>query len=380
MAGLIGRLREKAYLLKKVSPGLPVTSLYLTLDRARDQKKGYLMTFRQLRREAEERVGSLPRREALSLRADLERMEKWLRERRGFEEKACALFSSAEEGFWEEVTLPHPVPPLLVHDPLPYRLPLVEQASEEPGVVALLGRNLARFFLLAGGEMTELSSFCSDVPQNVKEGGWRSYEEKRIDHHILDHLHQHLRKAGETLLRFLRDTGSSWAVVGGSDEGRSHFQKVAPEEVLRAVIGYVDLPVEAEVRPVAEAAWTLYRGWREDQVEELLSRAEEKVARGEAAVGPEDVTLALERGAVEVLLLKSHLRLPGFSCACGSISPSRDGLPWRCLRCFSPEPGERREGAEYLLRRAEEQGSRIRFFSSEKLGASTGGLLALLRF
>lgn len=380
MAGLIGKLRDKAEFLKQVVSRVPVTSLYLTLDRARDQRKGYLMTFRALRREAEEQAASLPRREVLSLREDLERMERWLQERRGFEDRACALFSAAEEGFWEEISLPDPVPPILVHDPLPYRLPLVEQASEEPGVVALLGRNLARFHLLAGGEVLELASFCSDVPQNVKEGGWRSYEEKRIDHHILDHLHQHLRRAGEALVRFLRESGASWAVVGGSDEGRSHFQKVAPEEALRPVIGFLDIPVEAEMQEVAKAARTLYRGWREDQVGELLSRAQEKTVRGEAALGPEDVTLALERGAVEVLLLQSHLRLPGFACACGGISPSRNGLPWRCLRCFSPEPRERREGAEYLLRRAEEQGSRIRFFSSESLAASTGGLLALLRF
>lgn len=359
--------------------GVMVTSLYLPIDRARDQARGYLNVFRRLRQEATERARPLSHRQSQSLREDLDRMEAWLRTHRGFEEKGVAFFSCAADGFWAVLPLSALLEPAVVTDVVTYRLPLLAQAwSQPPGIVLVVGRQTARFLCLQTGSLVERGSFCDEVPQNVREGGWANLQEKRIDRHILDHLYRHVRQAVAALAEVVAACHARWLVLAGPGEVRALARQELPAEWGRMLIGELDAPAEASPAELDRTVRDLVSRWREEEARGLLARAVELASRGQAALGPADVAAASMRGAVRQLVMRSGLRLGGYSCSCGFVTPSAE--PWRCLNCLSDQPGAPREAAQHLADAAAEQGAELAFVRADAFPAGTSGVAALLRF
>ncbi len=359
--------------------GLLVTSLYLPLDRARDQARGYLNVFRTLGQEVALVGGSLPRRARQSLREDVERMGAWLRTQRGFAAKGAAFFSCAADGFWSVLPVDGHVRPLAVADRVTYRLPLLERSwLLPPGLVLAVGRQTARFLHLHDGALVERGGFCNEVPQNVREGGWANLEERRIDRHILDHLGRHVRQAVGALADVAGGAAAEWLVLAGPAEVRSLARQALPQDWARRLLGEVDAAADVSAAEMEAIVLDLVARHRQERGAALMRQAAELAARGQAALGPHDVSAALQRGAVRQLILRTGVRLRGYECACGFVTP--EGEPWRCLRCLGGTRGQAREATQYLVDAACEQGAEIAFTRGEEQAAEVPEVAALLRY
>lgn len=316
----------------------PVSSLYLTLDRARDPQRGYVASLKNLVREAARHpaAADLGRDERRSLEEDWAAMLEAVEGARGFDAPAVAVFACSGRGFWSSLNLPAPVENRLQVGSRPYVGPLVRlRSAHGAGLVLIVGRDRARLLRVREGRAIAEERWESDVPRRVKEAGWLSWNEKRIDHHVLDHLHRHLKDSVSRLAARFRQGGSDWIVAGGSDEPRALLDRHLPPDVAAALIGRVDVPVEAPSHEILALVSDEERKRREARLKGLFTRLEAAAASGWGALGFTDTAAAVGRGAVEVLLLSPELHAPGYRCrACGMLAAEETrAASARCPGC-----------------------------------------------
>lgn len=315
----------------------PVSSLYLTLDRARDPQRGYIAALKNLIREAgQQPAASFDREQRRSLEADWAAMIEVVEGVRGFASQGLAIFSCNGRGFWSSLDLPAPVANRLQFGSRPYLGPLVRLRGElGSGLVLVVGRDRARLLRVREGRVVAEERWEGDVPQRVKEAGWASLEEKRIDHHVLDHLHRHLKESASRLVARFRQERADWVLVGGSDEPRALLERHLPPDVAACLIGRVDVPVEAPTVQVLESALARGQTEREGRVASLFSRLGEAAAAGWGTLGFTDTAAAAGRGALATLLMASELSATGCRCStCGMLlSDDSWTATARCPNC-----------------------------------------------
>lgn len=317
-----------------------VSSLYLTLDRAYDQDQGYLTRLKTMIKQAKDdtRYASLDRAVRLSLDSDWEQMYEAVAGRHGYATRGLALFSCHAKGLWHAVTLPARVDSRLSFDLVPHLGQLIRfHRACGKGMVLMVGRTRARLIQIRSATALNEETWESEVPQRVKEGGWRMYEEKRIDHHILDHLGQHLREAARRAGELMQTAAPEWLIVGGSDEPRSLLQKIMPVQTAN-VIGYLDLPADTPLDRIIAEANALELGFRERELDGLMARLQQAAPRGGASLGVTDTAAAAHRGALGTLILAPDRHDAGRRCRqCGTLATERywQGAG-RCPTCASP--------------------------------------------
>lgn len=366
-------------------PHLPVTSLYLTLDRARDQQRGYAAVLKGLIKEAEQRAqaAGLPAEARRSLAADWEAVRRAVGEARGFAPKAVAAFSCARRGLWHLVHLPAAVAPRLDFGSRPYLGPLVRLAQEgEPGLVLLVGRDRGRLLRVVQGRAVSEERWEADVPQRVREAGWMSWEEKRIDHHVLDHLHRHLKEAAGRLRARCRADGAGWVAVGGSDEPRALLERHLAREVAAALVGWLDVPVEAPAAEVLARVASLRAEAAAARRQRLFARLEEGAANGWGTLGFADTAAAAGRGAVDTLLIADE-RVPGWRCrTCGlPFVAGSAGDEARCPGCGGREAAPVGDAYQELIGDALDGGAEVVLAPDGPASwRAAGGVGGLLRF
>lgn len=298
----------------------PVSSLYLTVDRARDQEQGYIAELKSLIKSAreDERFSGLSRASRFSLEEDWGRMLDVIGGIRGFSTKSVAIFSCSRGGLWQVLALPVTVPNALYFGRLPHINPLVYfKASFRRGLVFLVGRQTARIIEVGSGSLLKEVQWEDDVPQRVREGGWRSYEEKRIDHHVLWHLDLHLRKAMERFREAAALFSPDWVIIGGSDEPRALLKKMLLENNHPPfeVIATFDLPVETPADEILRLALEEEKADNRRKTEALLEMVSEGGVSGRATLGMTDTGTALIQGRLSMLLLPANKAEPGRECA-----------------------------------------------------------------
>lgn len=367
--------------------GLPVSSLYLTLDRARDPQRGYTAVLKDLIREAERRAtaAGLGEEARRALAADWEAMRQAVAGSRGFAPRALAVFACGREGFWHLLHLPGRVPNRLDFGSRPYVGPLVRLRAENgSGLVLLVGRDRGRLLRLSEGRLVEEERWQADVPQRVREAGWMSWSEKRIDHHVLDHLHRHLKEAAARLAARFRSDGDGWVIVGGSDEPRALLERHLPQDVRSCLLGWLGVPVEAAAGEVLARVRELERSARRERLARLFARLEEGAASGWGTLGFGDTAVAAARGALAVLLIAADARVPGRRCrACGLPVPEAAwaAVP-RCPGCGGQEAAAVGDVHEELICDALRVGAEVLPVDEGGSAAwrAAGGVGGLLRF
>lgn len=333
---------EIASLLSFRGDPFPVSTLYLTLGRSRDPRRGYVAALKNLIREAERQAleDGLGREQRRSLEDDWAAMLDAVQATRGFDAPAVAVYACSGLGFWSSLNLPEPVENRLRFGSRPYVGPLVRlRSARGAGLVLVVGRNRGRLLRLREGRVIAEERWESDVPQRVKEAGWLSWNEKRIDHHVLDHLHRHLKESVARLALRFRQGGGDWVVVGGSDEPRALLDRHLPPDVSAALIGRVDVPVETPRHELLARVAGEERKRREARRRDLFARLEEAAASGWGSLGFTDTAAAAGRGALDALLLSPDLHAPGRRCrTCGTLvaGDGRDAAA-RCPACAGEE-------------------------------------------
>ncbi len=206
-----------------------ITSCYLNLDRTKWLPQVLKIRVKDLLQSAQQelsaKTGGHAQRE--SLRADLARIEEFVLQEIGTNHhKGLAVFSCSAQKFWQTYALPRIGRNILIADLYPYIRPLVAILAEyhRYGVV-LVDRVMGQVFEVYMGEIVERADVIADIPRRVKKGGLGGRDERNIERHHAQAVHQHFQAvADETFGLFQRDK-FDYLVLGGHRELLREFQE-----------------------------------------------------------------------------------------------------------------------------------------------------------
>ena len=359
--------------------GIPITSVYLTVDGRRyPRKSDYEIRLDDLlRRGRAQAEGERLSKEALrSVMGDLEAIGSFVRDEfeRG-DTRGLALFSADAAGLWEEVRLPRPVRDRATVASAADVLPL-EQVLEtyHPMCLALVDFEKARLFLSELGRVEEVTHFIDDVPGRHDQGGW---SQMRMQRHVDDHRQRHLKRVAEALFRLLKASPFDSLVLAGPAEAHLDLEHTLHPYLRERIRARVTLTVTATLDEVAARCLEV-----EEEQERTKEAAKVEALRGAAESGGKAVTglagtlAAVAEGRAAEILVGLDLSAPGFSCPnCGRLSERGT----RCPACGTTmEPVA--DVVEEAVARAVRQGSRVETIVHPDGLARYGGIGALLRF
>jgi peptide chain release factor subunit 1 len=359
--------------------GIPITSVYLTVDGRRYPRKSeYEVRLDELlrRARAQAEAEGLSKEALRSVHGDLESMSSFVRDEfeRG-DTRGLALFSAKAAGLWEEVRLPRPVRDRATVASAADVLPL-EQVLEtyRPMCMALVDYEKARVFLSELGRVEEVTDVFDDVPGRHDQGGW---SQMRMQRHVDDHRLRHLKRVAEALFQLLKTRPFDSLVLAGPAEARLDLEHTLHPYLKERVRAGLTLAMTATLDEVAarclEVEEDLERRNEAAKVEALKAAAE---SGGKAVTGLPGTLAALAEGRAGEIMVSPDLSAPGFSCpSCGRLTDRGTKCP-ACGSKMEPVPDVVEEAVAQALR----QGCRVETVLHPDGLAQYGGIGALLRF
>ena len=364
------------------SDGYLITSCYFNLDRARWSPQFLKIRVKDLIQSAGKelavKAGGHGQRE--SLRSDFARIEEFVtQEIATSHHKGLAVFSCSAQRFWQIYGLPRIGRNILIADPDPYIRPLTAILAEyhRYGIV-LVDRVKGQVFEVYMGEIVERTDVVAEIPRRVKEGGLGGRDERHIERHYAQAVHQHFQRlADETFALFKRDK-FDYLVLGGHRELLREFKEHLHPYLRERCVG--DFHAEpCHTSPEVVLANTLSiedrTEWEHESrmAEELVQKA----GAGQRAVSGVGATLgALTRGEAQTLLVEDGFEMPGFVChRCHYTSLGGEPCP-QCHEPLDPCPDIVDEAIELALRK----NCQIEHVRGPTALRDAGRMGALLRF
>ncbi len=357
--------------------GVPITSLYLTVDGRRFPKKSdYGVRLDELLRRAKAQAVGLPKGPARSVAGDLDAISSFVRDE--FERadtRGIALFSAHAAGLWEEVRITRPVRDRAVVASSADVLPL-EQVLETYRTVcaALVDYEKARLFLSQLGSIEEVTDLFDEVPGRHDQGGWA---QMRMQRHVDDHRLRHLKRVADVLFRMYKTRRFDALLLAGPAEARRDLEGELHPYLRQRVRAGLTLPMTATVEDVRgrclQVEEELERRSEENRVDQLKQAA---ASGGRGVVGLAGTLAALAEGRVGELIVSIDLSSPGVSCpSCGRLS-ERGRICAACGSRMERVADVVEEAVVHALR----QGCRVETVVDREGLAEQGGIGALLRF
>lgn len=362
-----------------------VTTLYLDIDRSVPGGRGRSATLRTLTRDLRASLDdrNLTRKQRHSLEQDLAALERIARDAQVRDGRALCAFVASGAGYEQVFDLPHPVKSRVVADETPYVRPLAAALAEQPRyLVVLVDRSRARLLAAQLGRVREIVSLESDVPGQVKEGGYRGNAERGIERHIEEHVLRHLKKVAETVREVFGDRDYDFILLGGPAEVVAELGEQLNPSLRPHVAGEIAASVAASPEEVAAECRSVLARNLAHRDSELMGRLAEAVETGGAGVNGVLNTLgALRRGAVAALLVLPDFEQPGAECrGCGFLGLEGEAV---CPACG--QTGSRRvpDLVREMIDQATEGGAEVFHVGTEPAATrlrAMGGVGALLRF
>ena len=359
------------------SAGLPVTSLYLTVDGRRyPRRSGYEVRLDELLRQARSRSEVLGPEALRWIEQDLGAISSYVREEfeRG-DTRGLALFSSRGAGLWEEVRVPRPVRDRAVAGPRADLVPL-EQVLDtyHPICAVLVDHARARLFVCELGRIREVAAVEGEVPGRHDQGGWA---QMRLQRHVDDRRQKHLKAVADTVFRTFKARPFDHLVLAGPAEAHLELERELHDYLRQRVRARITVPMTASPHDVAARCLELEEALERERERALVDRLSGSAPSGVQAITGLPRTLrALAESRVRELVVWVDLASPGASCAtCGRLA-EREGRCATCGGTLEPVP----DVVEAAVAEALHQGCRVETVVDGTDLAPMGGIGALLRF
>lgn len=369
----LGRLRPEKHL---------VTTCYLNTNGKEQTERDYRTLLKGALRRAQEDLdrGDLPDDVRQAAEKDLERIRAWVEgefDRKGT--RGLAIVACGPEEVWNVFPLNHPVATRIVQDRSPYLRPLSMLLDEHPRIcVVLVDREKARILEISLGEVSEVKEVQDEVPDQVRAGGWKGYDEKRISRHIEDHVHRHYRRTADALFEVFRRQGFDWLVVGGHRSALGEFKAHLHSYLQEKLKATFEADLNDSVSEVLERVQRIERDLEASEEAELLQRLRTEALKGGLGVlGVEPVLEALQRGAVHTLVVDNGAQASGSRCSeCRRLTLQPETCPSCGGESLSPIPHLLDEALEDAML----QGAEVEHILHHDEHLEEGPLAALLRF
>ncbi|HTS19657.1 MAG TPA: hypothetical protein VMP11_18925 [Verrucomicrobiae bacterium] len=333
-----------------------VTSCYFNMDRSRWQPQMLRIRVKDLLQSAGKelavKAGDHAQRE--SLHDDFARIEEFLTEEIGTNHpKGLAVFSCSAQKFWQAFAVPRLGRNILIADMVPYIRPLTAILAEyhRYGVV-LVDRVMGQVFEVYMGEIIERTDVVARVPRRVKEGGLGGRDERHIERHYTQAVHQHFQRlADETFELFKRDR-FDYLVLGGHRELLGEFkERLHPYLKARWAGDFAAEPGQTSPAEVLASALEIEERTEWEHERRMADNLVHKAGAGARAVSGVGATLgALTRGEAQTLLVEDGFEMPGFVCYVCRYTSLDDGECPRCHRPLEPCPDIVDEAIDLALR------------------------------
>ncbi len=301
-------MRELLRRLAELEPSdLPVLSIYLDMrpdatGEAPGRRSGEVVLKDRLR-EIEKTF--LPRGDELdSVRADVERIERYLAEEYAPAAAGLAIFACAGRDLFETVEAGVPFQNQVTAAPLPDLFQLARLLDEqETAVVALVDSNTARLFVSRTGVLEERGGPDEDSVSFQKRsmGGW---SQARYQRHIDKHRNDFAGEAATAIEELMEEEGAVRLILAGDEVAITPLRDaLTPRtaalatEVLRV---HIRTPRDELLRDVAPVLAQAEADDAHSAAERLIGAVR---ADGLGVVGLERTQAALAQGQVDELLL-----------------------------------------------------------------------------
>jgi len=356
------------------------TSFYLGLDEV-DHPKKYLMSAKTLLKDGHARITSpeIADNEKEFLKKDLGKIERFLKrklQKRGM--GGVVIFSCSEQDFFETYYLRAPVKDRIVMKRSFYIRPLTLILDDfKRCIVVLVDRSKARIFEAHLGEMLTYIEITDEVPGQVKEGGFRGYEEKKISRHIQEHVHRHYKNVSLKLLDLFKVNRFERLILGGTPDVVGELEKVLHTYLRERVIGRFAIDHDAPIFEVFEKSRALAEQLERQAEEKLVSRVLNNLwPQGKGTVGIDNTIDSLMRGEVYSLLVSVGFTQTGFTCRnCGFMSIGTS----RCSLCEN-DMEKVNDIIDELITEAIRQRATVHHITSTLRISEMGGVGSRLRF
>ncbi len=368
----------------------PVVSLYLNVTPPRpfvSELRSLLHARRTRLRESDWAKGEIRALEEL-----FERIEARVEElERALERTRLLVLFADPGGFWQEYRLPVALPSRLMVEPDPYVRPLTVLLDEfDRYCVVVTDARKARLFSLYLGDFEEHPDvFVEDeVPNRVTvsrsltsasgSGVWGGLGDQRIQRHIEDHVHRHLKRVADLTFRFYQETGFDRLLLGGPEDKVLPWLRDHLHSYLQGrVAGEFHARPEWNEAQLKERALEVAARWERRCEEELIERLLELCRPGgKGALGLEPVLEALMLGQVHTLVVRHDFRAEGRLC------PQDHYLSTYLEKCplcgGAMEPVE--DLVDEMVEEAIAQNAEVEHVFTEHEGFSEHGVGAILRF
>ena len=306
-------------LAKFKGQGALVTSFYLDTDKSRLNKKEIQLALKNLLNDARSRVAGLAaaKDNADSLLQDLDRIAEHAGQAAASGNAAgLAVFACGRKGVWEALELPHGPRNRIILDTSFYLRPLAAILDKySPICVLLLDRREARWYHVSMNEIKAAGSLKSDVPGQVREGGFEGTAAKRIERHIDAHLQEHFKKAARKTFELVKKQPFDWLFIGCEDSQcgdlEGHLHSYLRERVRARLRSQVTDPPDKVLQEVLEVEAGLKKAGEDETVQKLVAELERG---GLAASGLRDTIHRLNQFEVQSLVVTHNFSRPGRIC------------------------------------------------------------------
>jgi peptide chain release factor subunit 1 len=293
--------------------------------------------------------------------------------------RLLVIFASPER-LWQEFRLPVALPTKLVVERDPYLRPLTALLEEFRRYCVLLAdARKARLFSLHLGDIEEhLGLFTDDVPSKVKSGGWAALQQKRIQRHIQDHVHRHLKQVAERTFQFFKEKRFDFLILGGpQDKTLPQLYGHLHSYLQARIIGEFHAEPESDLPLLKEKALAVAQRWEREEETRLIDRLLDASGTARKGVlGLEPTLEALLLGQVHTLVVRHDFQAQGLLCPDDhSLSTYARHCPV-CGRAMEPVA----DLVDEMVEEATAQGAEIEHVFAHHPEFSSHGIGALLRF
>lgn len=254
--------------------------------------------------------------------------------------RMLVLFSCADEDFWQEFRLPITLDSRYEIGRFPYIRPL-EAALDQSNrtLVISVDRHSAKFTEVYMNFVLSETTFESQVPRKVKEGGFKGYEEKRIRRNLEEHVRKHLKRVARNALDQVEDEDIPFVILAGQKDNLNEFQDLMHSYLQKRFIGTIRVnPDEADRETILEKSQPLIEDAEKEKEQETIERVQNEAGRGGRGVlGLEGTVEKLNQRQVQTLVLDSDFRATGSECGfCDVLSADEPGTCSFCDRLTQP--------------------------------------------
>lgn len=294
--------------------------------------------------------------------------------------KGLAIFSSADERFWQVYELPISVPSALIVGEEPYARTLTALLNKyERFCVISVDRKKSRLFTVYLGAIEEEQGVFIDewVPDQVKAGEWSGWRQSRIERHIDDHVMHHLKTVAGAAYDFFLERGCDHLILAGHTEILPKFQKMLHPYLRERLAGEFFLDPRAPAKEFLERSLRVEHEVRVVREEALVRQLREETAPGGlGAVGLDETLAALVRGQVYALLITEGYMERGAVCYTDHYLSIQRGS---CPVCEKPL-SETDDIIEDMVQLAINQNVKIEYISTQSPFTEHDKVGALLRY